>query len=375
MKRFIIIASLAGMLVACGEKTDKQALEEQIREYKNEISTLTSEMNELQAQLDTMSTDGDRFKVPVQVHAIQPKKFTHYFQVNGQVDAANNAQISPETGGQIKEILVTEGQRVSKGQVLVRLNTEVTQNSIEEVKTSLELAEKVFEKQKNLWEQEIGSEIQYLQAKNNKESLERRLETLESQLDMSIIKAPFSGVVDDIFQKTGELSSPGVPILHLVNLSQMRIEANIAETYLPHIAEGDTVSIHFPSYTNYHRKATIKRISEVIDPESRTFTIEMWVSNPDRRMKPNLMAIVRVNDFRVDSAMVVPDIVVKEDREGTYLYRAVEENGQWLARKTYVTPGKSYNNTTMITQGINFGDRVIVAGYDQVSNNSEVTIK
>lgn len=373
MKQIIAIIMIAAV-AACGGKQEKSDIEQQIRDYKTQVRDLNKKISTLQEQLANMESSSTEFRLPVEVKTLAPELFSHYFDVNGYVEAENSAFVSPETNGRIETIHVREGQRVSKGQRLVTLNTDVTEKTIQEVKTNLELAQKVYQKQKDLWDKEIGSEIEYLRAKNNKESLESRLETLKSQLEMAILKAPFAGVVDEISLKEGEMASPGMQLLNLVNLRIMKIEGNVAERYLPFISKGDTVVVDFPVYENYKRKTPIRRVGNVINQDSRTFTIEMQLANPGKKIKPNLMAVITVNDFTRDSAMVVPSIIVKEDRQGEYLYTVEEKDGGKIAAKTYVKAARSYNDKTMIAEGLEFGDKVITSGYEQVSDGSNVKI-
>ncbi len=375
MKKLLIIFGIIA-LVSCGQQPEKQEIRKQIAQYKKEKNELEEKIQELNKELEEISgEEGTSYKIPVFVKEMQPETFRHFVNANGSVEAVNDAFISPETNGQIKEIKVEEGNRVQKGQVLIRLKTRVLESNIKEVKTNLELAQKTYEKQKRLWEDSVGSEMEYLQAKNRKESLEVKLETLKAQLDMSTIEAPFSGIVEEITQKTGELASPGQPILHLVNLKKLKIKAELSEKFLQHINEGDQVRITFPSLENYSKTATISRKGSIVDEESRTFTIEAKFSNPDEKIKPNQIAIINVNDFTNEAAMVVPSEIIKQDMKGDYIYIAEEKNGTITASKIYIETGRSYNNKTVIKEGAEPGQKVITAGYTQVSQGSEVNIK
>jgi RND family efflux transporter MFP subunit len=248
-------------------------------------------------------------------------------------------------------------------------------SNIKEVKTNLELARETFEKQKRLWQDSVGSEMQYLQAKNKKETLEAKLETLNAQLDMSTIEAPFAGIIEEINQKVGELASPGREILHLVNLNELKIKANLSEKYVSNIRKGDQVQVKFPALDNYSVKVEISRKGSIIDEESRTFTIEARFPNPQEKIKPNQVAIINVNDYTNNEALVVPSEVIKQDMKGDYLYVIEETNGTPAASKVYVKTGRSYNNQTVIRNGLKPGQKVITAGYTQVSEGTEVSIK
>ena len=302
-------------------------------------------------------------------------EFNHFLLISGNVDAEKHVFVSPEINGQVEKIYVSEGEKVKKGTLLVSLNTKVIMSNIAEVKTGLELAQKVYNKQYELWEQNIGSEIDYLNAKNAKESAENRLKTLRTQLEMARIRAPFTGIIEKISGKEGEMASPGMPILEIVNLSEMKIYADVSEKYLANIIEGDTTIVSFPSLPAIEIEVPVYRVGNVIDRNSRTFTIELKIKNPNNQLKPNLMARVMLNDFSSDSALVVPSGIIKKDIQGSYLY-VVDNTGEKLvAQKAYINTGLSYKDKTMITGGIEEGDKIIIAGYTEVSDGVKINIK
>jgi RND family efflux transporter MFP subunit len=311
--------------------------------------------------------------VTVEVIKLIPVKFQHFIQINGSIKAENEAIVSTEIMGQVQNIYVTEGQTVKKGQLLVSLNASVTESSIREVQTSLELATKTYEKQEELWKENIGTELQYLQAKNNKETLESRLETLQARLEMAKPRAPFNGMVDEIYMKIGELASPGGRVLHIVNLNNMKVFGDVSESYLLDIHAGDQTELSFPVYPDYTRKAKIHRTGEVINEKSRTFRIEIKLSNEEKKLKPNLITKIRLNDFTDESALVVPSYVIKQDFTGWFLYVAKKNGDNYVAKKIYIKPGRSFNNQTMILDGLNENDKVIVVGYNLVSGGAYIT--
>ncbi|MCD6566850.1 MAG: efflux RND transporter periplasmic adaptor subunit [Bacteroidales bacterium] len=335
----------------------------------NEIAKLERELEKDTAQVNSEKA------ISVKIDELNFEEFNHFILVNGNVDAEKHVFVSPELNGQIERIYMSEGEKVKKGALLVSLNTKVIESNIEDVKTGLELARKVFNKQHELWKQNIGSEMQYLNAKNAKESAENRLKTLKTQLEMARIRAPFSGYIEKISGKEGEMASPGKPILEIVNLSDMKIYADVSEKYLANIKEGDITIARFPSLPGIEIEAPVYRIGNVIDRNSRTFTIELKINNPGSRLKPNLMATVMLNDFSKDSALVVPSGIIKKDIQGSYLYVADDTGGNTVAHKIYIHSGLSYKDKTMITGGAKEGDKIIIAGYTEVSDGVKINVK
>lgn len=373
MKKLIIFFS--GVFLLGCSSDNPEAIEKQIINYKNKISAYNEKISELEEKLasDSAYSTTENATV-VRVEEIEPQNFSHFIKISGKVLAEEEAYISPEMNGQIDKIHVKEGQRVTRGQLLVSLNSEVTQKSINEVRTNLELLTKLYEKQKNLWDQDIGTEVQYLQAKNNKESAEARLATLEEQLKMSRITAPFGGIIENILVKEGELAMPGSRLIYMVNLNNLSIEADISESYLGDIKKGEKVEVTFPTFPDMKKMLPIKRVGSVIDNLSRTFEIELDFQNTDDRIKPNQLAELRINDFTSDQAFVVPSIIIKQDITGYYLYQIKKSDEGPVAEKLYVTPGRSSREYTMVTEGLKAGMTVITEGYNLVKNGTKVTI-
>ncbi len=373
MKKLIYITFVV-FLAACSSKvenpqTDEEILQ-QISDYKDQMADLNKKINELEDKLSS-NAKGDA-GIPVAVEKMEFEPFKHYIEVNGTVEAINEAYISPEINGQVKEIHVKEGQWVDKGTLLLTINSSVTRSTIREVETNLELARTVYKKQKELWNKNIGSEMDYLRAKNNVESLESRLETLQSQLDMAEIKAPISGIVDEIMVKEGELAIPGVQVIQLVNLNDLNVNADVSEAYITSIKEGEDVMLDFPSYPDISMEVPVYRTGNIINEANRTFKVQLKIKNRNGMIKPNVIARIRINDYTLDNALMVPSIIIKKDMQGSYVYIINPEDQ--TAQKVYVETGRSYKDRTVVTSGLEPGDRVIVEGYNQVSSGSYVKI-
>lgn len=373
MKNLILI-SIVLVVASCAPRQteDKQ---DELQEYRRLVKEYTEKIEILEKDMASAAGEAEENRATaVEIIEVVPKEFSSYFTATGTVEALKDVYISPEVNGQISSIPVSRGDRVKKGDLLIRLNTDVTQNNIDEIKTSLELAKKIFEKQEQLWEKKIGSEVQYLEAKNGKESLEARLSTLQSQMELSSIRAPFNGIIDDIMVKTGELASPGMQLIRLVNLDEMRITARVSESFLSAVKQGDGVTLEFSSYPELSITSKISRIGTVIDPVTRTFQVEVLVGNPDQLLKPNMLSSVRIRDYLDPAALIVPSIILKQDFNGTFLFRLNARGTGQVAEKVYVETGRTVQDITKIAVGIDEGDKVIVAGYNIVSDGEPIRV-
>lgn len=372
MKKILFIVTVAFMASACGNSkiADEAAKRKQLQELKQQVHTLEQQILVLEKELT--SNEDEEF-VNIKTTRLENQKFEHFIEVTGKVEAEQDVDVSPESAGVIKEVLVTEGQQVTKGQIMARLNTDVLDRSIDELQVQLDLAITNYERQKNLWDQNIGAEMEYLQAKNNKESLEKRIKSLKTQIEMSEVKSPINGVVDVVYQEKGNIGSPQVPFAKVINTSKIKIYGEISETYITKVKKGDDVEIRFPALDKtVHAK--INQIGNTIDPNNRTFRVRININNPTNLIKPNLVSVISLRDYVNESAIVVPLLYVKEDFNGHYTYIVEKENGKDVARKVYVTPGVTNNNMTEINDGLSAGMKIISEGYNQVVNGTAVQI-
>ena len=373
----IVILNLGLLLafISCEPKNELSTLQEELKTKKESYTNLKLEIKDLQKQIEALDTLEVISGIAVNVKKVTETHFEHFFLVNGSFEAVNYAYISPETSGQITAITVEEGEKVKKGQLLAKLNTAIIENSISEVESALSLAQVVYNKQKELWDKNIGSELDYLRAKNDVERLQNQKKTLQSQLDMAYIKSPINGIVDDITQNQGELAMPGQLLMQIVNLDHFYFNAEVSESYLPYLHPGDSVKIRLTTYDNKTIDAKIHRIANIINPENRSFKIQVKLGNKYKLLKPNMLAEARFKDYENLQALVVPSIIIKKDFNGYYLFVAKKEKETWIAKKKYIIPGKSKDDKTMIEQGISSDELVIIKGYNQVVDGSLVSIK
>ena len=377
MKTKILLVSLAlgVVLFSCKTENESGILQSELDSKKVEYSNLKLEINSLQKKIKELDTTSSIKGIAVNVQKAETSHFEHFFKVNGSFEAVQSAYVSPETSGQVKSVLVKEGDVVKKGQLLVKLNTSVIENSIREVKTALTLSTIVYKKQKELWDKNIGSELDYLRAKTDMEATENKLLTLQSQLDMAIIKAPISGVVDAVALKIGELAMPGQLIMHIINLEEFYLNVEVSESYLPFLNKGDMVDVRILAYSDKDIEAKIYRISNMINPENRSFTVQVKLNNSHGILKPNMLAEIKFKDYEHMAAFTVPSIIIKNDFNGSYLFIAENKNSKPIARKVYIETTKSQGEFSMVDKGLNIDDLVIIKGYNQVVDGSLVAIK
>ena len=352
---------------------DKKVIMKKIINQKTRIANIEKTIRSLENQLNA---DNNReSNIPVKVKVMKPELFNHYFLVFGNVEAEKYGRLSPEMNGKVKSIRVIEGQKVKRGTLLITLNTDAIEKQISGVKSSLDFANKNYEKQKRLWDQEVGSEIQYLQAKSTKEGLEAQLEALTAQLKMSQLRAPYDGIVNKIYPKKGEMAGPQLPAIEFLNLSKIIVKANVSEKYITKVKKGQKVELTFSSIPDFKMEIPVVRVSNILNPKSRTFEIELKLNNKDELIKPNMVSTIRVNDFSTNNAFVIPSLVIKKDISGDYVYVAVDKDSKTIIEKRQINVGMSYQDKTMINTGLMNNDRVVVKGYNLVSTGIPVTIK
>ena len=374
MKSYYAIA-LTSLLMACGggKKTDLQSKREDLAELKSQQTELTTKIKTLEAEvakLDPKKAEAARVK-DVTVSPVSTSTFQHFVELQGTIDAKNNVQVSPKSGGVVTAVYVKEGDHVRAGQAIAKVDDQIMRESIAEVKTQLSLANTVFEKQAALWKQQIGTEIQYLQAKNNKESLERRLSTLNAQLGQSTVTAPISGVVDQVTVKVGQSAAPGIGLVRIINLSQLKVVAKVSDTYSGSVRKGDAVSIRFPDL-NREIKSQISFVSTSVDPMTRTFTIEAPLPS-DNGLKPNMLAQVKINDQSKTNAIVINQNLIQNTEQGQLVYIAVNEGGKKIAKAKQIKTGQSYDGRIAVTQGLQSGDQIVTAGYQDLVDGQPIS--
>ena len=369
--RYVISLLLGIGWMGCGapEAENPQQLVEnyrkQIEELQNKIALLEADMVE-----DEPTEKG----VYVRVAEVMSRSFEVTVDAIGKLQPENEALLAPEQPGRLTQILVKEGAYVQKGTLLARTNTQAVERQIASLKVQLELAATLYEKRQRLWQEKVGSEIELLQAKSNKENLEQQQKALQAQYQMGQIKAPFAGIIETIDRRIGELCGGTSPFGILVNTQKLKLYADISEIYLPTIHKGDPVQIYFPTLTD-SLTAFISRISSRVDGVMKTIRIRINLSNRQGKFKPNMSCSVRLTTYKKEQAIVVPTILLRSDFNGEYLFLAVETSQGLKAKKQYIQKGQTFEGQTEILYGVKEGDFILSDGYDNVADGVPLLLK
>lgn len=359
--------ALVGFLVACAQPTPK----EKLAELKKKHIELATEITALEKEVAKSEPDSAK-KVKtkdVTIAEIAPRKFDHFVQTQGSVEAEDNIEVNAKSMGVITAVYVTEGQQVSKGQVLAKVDNAVLEQNVEGMKAQLELATTIYNRQKNLWDQKIGTEVQFLQAKTNKEALERQLASVREQSDMSKITSPISGTVDEVWAKVGQ--SLAGPAFRVVNTSNLKVKASVSEAYITNIKKGNKVLVNIPEL-NKELTAQVTFVGKTIDPLSRTFNVEIKVAS-NVELRPNMTATIKVIFHTEPSTLVVPVNVIQSLNNEKLVYIAEASGNRTLARKKVITIDGVFGNLAQV-QGLKSGDKLITVGYQGLNDGDPIKL-
>lgn len=373
-KKYLIFLSLV-LITSCGEAKKESVNLLKLKTEKNSLIKQIDSLSEIlnSVELNISKLDTNKRLPSVTVFNAKEKLFQHFIEVQGTVEADQSVELYPENSGSITNIYVKEGQKVYKGQTLIQIDNSVLKSSIVELETQFELAKTTFERQKRLWDQNIGSEIQFLQAKAQKEGLENSLESLKAQEKKLKISAPFSGTIDEMFAKIGGLAAPMIPAVRLVNLNQIHVESEVTETYLKYIRKGTQVELFFPSIGK-NISANVSQVGNYINPNNRSFKVRVDINNQNNELKANLLADIKINDFK-KMGIVIPAKLIQKDREGKqYVYTVIKEKGNYLSKKNYIKAGMTYETDAFIIEGIQIDDLIVDKGARLIKANEMVIL-
>ncbi|MCX6177181.1 MAG: efflux RND transporter periplasmic adaptor subunit [Bacteroidetes bacterium] len=378
MKRNIILFSVLATLAisACGgKKTAEENNQAKLDALKKEIAKLQSEASALEKEIDQKS--GKTNGKAVEITEIKKGVFQSYIMIEGSADANESTIATPKVPGTIVRVLVQPGASVTAGQVLAQLDNTTISQGRNELQQQMIYVTTLFEKQKRLWEKGVGTEVQYLSVKNQKEALEKSMKTLETQIDMYNIKAPITGTLESVDAKVGQAVAPGLPLFRVMNLSNIKIKADVAESYSKKVKAGDKIKIYFPDLQT-EIEANISFASKYIDPLNRTFRIETKLAHVDN-LKPNMIAKLKIVDYENANTISVSSNCIQTTESVSYVVIAKAQTNSkgeaqaFVAERRTITAGKSSDGKTEILSGLNEGDMVITTGYQELNNGQAIT--
>jgi RND family efflux transporter MFP subunit len=378
MKRNIILFSVLATLAisACGgKKTAEDNKQAKLDALKKEIAKLQSEASALEKEIDQKS--GKINGKAVEITEIKKGVFQSYIMIEGSADANESTIATPKVPGTIVRVLVQPGASVTAGQVLAQLDNTTISQGRNELQQQMIYVTTLFEKQKRLWEKGVGTEVQYLSVKNQKEALEKSMKTLETQIDMYNIKAPITGTLESVDAKVGQAVAPGLPLFRVMNLSNIKIKADVAESHSKKVKAGDKIKIFFPDLQT-EINANISFASKYIDPLNRTFRVETKLPHVDN-LKPNMIAKLKIVDYENSNTISVSSNCIQTTESGSYVVIAKAQSNAkgeaqaFVAERRTIITGKSSDGKTEIISGLNEGDLVITTGYQELNNGQAIT--
>lgn len=376
-KNNLLLIAVVAFLAACGgAKKDESATQAKLDSLKDIQADLGKQIKELETILAEENPDSNVKIAYVSVQEVMPKEFLHCIEIQGMVVSNDNVNVMPKVPGVVTAVFVSEGQQVKKGQVLAETDASVLKTNLLDLESNYELAKNLFQRQENLWKQQIGTEVQYLTAKSQKESLEKKITALKEQIEMTKFKAPISGTVDLVSIKLGDavggMAGGNVPPFRIVNLSSLKAKADVAESYANKVKTGDEVILGFPDIDKEYR-SRLSFAAKVIDPMKRTFTVESKLSN-NSSYRVNMVSVFKIIDYRNRNAMVIPVNVVQHSDEGDFVFVGTGEGKNLKVTKKNVTLGMTYNSIAEVKSGLDKGDKLITAGFQNLNEGENVQV-
>jgi RND family efflux transporter MFP subunit len=364
---------LALLLAACGGGGEPKNKKELLKEKEKQLALLNKEVRELREQVNKEGGDSTEAKSVASLK-LAPAPFIHTIEVLGAVDSDENVKLGSQSGGSVTRVLVKVGDKVHKGQLLAETDNATLAQSMQEIRTQQALAQTLYEKQERLWKQNIGSEVQYLSAKTNLEALNNRIATMNQQLAMSRIVSPINGTVDAVDVKPGQVLVPGMPVISVVNKSNLKLKAELAEAYIGKVKKGDKVIVTIPDL-GLEFETRIKYAGQAINQLDRTFNIEMAIDKKYfDQLAPNMVARVNIVDYQAEKALLLPVNVVQKDAKNKFVYVAEEKGKKKIAVKRLVKTGQTQNGKVEILEGLKEGDEVITSGFQNLQENDAVNL-
>lgn len=370
----VLITAIALFFASCSEEKKKEKLQAELKSKKEAFEKLRGEIQALETELNAFDSSKTASGKTVKLLTIAPTKFTHSIDIQGHVDAEESVSVGPQMPGMIKRVNVQPGDKVAAGQILAELDADAMIQQLSALKIQRDLSKQIFDRQQNLWDQKIGTEMQYLQVKAQYEATEKQVAALQEQIDMSRIKAPMAGTVDQVGLKVGEMASPGFTTIVIVNTSKLRVKGEVAEGFVAKVKQGCDVQIILPDANNKMIDTKMTYAGRIINKLNRTFNVEVAISPNETDVVPNMVAVMKINDHTNDSAKVVPLACIQQGADGkNYVYVAVKKDGKNIAERREVNFSISYNGFAEIESGLNFNDVVVTEGYADLNPGDEIS--
>jgi RND family efflux transporter MFP subunit len=377
MRKLIVITALSFALFSCGNKENNASVDaliasKDLAAIQAKRTALQADITKIDEALATLDTQ-KAAEALVAVATVKDTVFNHFLEVQGNVDTKENLIIYPQFSGTLESLNVVAGQKVSKGQVIGRIDDGGLSQQVAQLENQLALAKTTFERQKRLWDQKIGSEIQYLQAQTNMVSQQKAVSQIKAQLAKTVLTAPFTGTIDEIITEKGAVVSPGQGIVRIVNLSNMYISTSVPESYIGKLKVGTTVDVELSSLGKTY-VGKIRQVANNINPNNRTFAIEVSVPNTDNLLRPNQVAKLKIIDYTSKDAIVVPTNVIQEDATNSqFVFVADQVKGKTgVAKKVMVKTGQSANNVTEILSGLSANQTIVTEGANAISEGMKL---
>ncbi len=384
MKKIVYISLLSLLITSCGGDSKTASVDKAI-ESKN-VATIKATRAEIQKQYDAIGAELAKLDLAiaeldtvekvalVSTAIVKDTTFTHYIDIQGNVDTRQNLIIYPEFSGVLSQVYVKTGQKVSKGQTLAKIDDGGLSNQLAQMETQAALAKTTFERQKNLWDKKIGSEIQYLQAKTNYEAQMKAVAQMKAQVAKTVVRAPFSGIIDEVITDKGQVVGPGQQLMRIVNLSDMYVSANIPESFIGKIKVGAIVDVQIKSIGKTYQ-GRVRQVGNYINPNNRNFSIEVAVPNKDNLLRPNQVAVLKIEDYKKPNAILVPESIVTENAAGEKIIYTVDTSSKEpKAVKKTITIGLTSGSNVEVKSGLNKGETIIIEGARSIQNGDQVEI-
>lgn len=377
MKKIFYLSAISLFLISCANSNKTENIDDLIK-AKN-VKVLNEKKALLQADITKIEEalailDIKKEEALVSVATVQDTVFNHYLEIQGNVDTKENIIVQPEFSGTLTSLTVKAGQRVSKGQILGRVDDGGMSQQLASLENQYSLAKTTYERQKNLWDKKIGSEIQFLQVQTQMIAAQKGVAQIKSQLAKTVIRAPFSGTIDEVFVEKGQVVAPSVQgLMRIVNLGSMYVSTSVPESYIGKLKVGDQVEV-FLSSLNKTYKGKVRQVGNFINPNNRSFGVEVGLPNPDNLLRPNQVAKLKIIDYINKKVIVVPTNVVQEDGEqNKFIFTVDRSNGKsGIAKKVIVTVGKTSDNVSEILSGLTTQDIIVIEGVNNISEGMKL---